>query len=179
MVRSTLLPGENLEMIGPTARLTLRHKSDFLKEVLGTPAQTALGHTRSKKDLPITVIKPGIDKKVRRTRAKNWKVTRAEWSFFSQKSFFSKSVQIDPKVSYMIRKWLAVSSTTIFSPIGGVWECVIKSWTTFKNYLKTRNDHFLVNFFSKRVQIDPKVSYMIRKSLVVFSAIILSSIGRV
>ena len=60
MVRSTLLPGENRKNGGPTASVALRPKSDFLKEVSGTPAQTALAHTSPWKDLPITVVKSGI-----------------------------------------------------------------------------------------------------------------------
>ena len=59
------------KMIGPTARLKLRPKSDFLKEVSGTPAKTALGSTSPKKDLPITVVKSEIGLKVCWARAKN------------------------------------------------------------------------------------------------------------
>ena len=51
------------KMKGPPASMALRPKSDFLKEVSGTPAQTALGPTSPKKDLPGTVVKSGIGRK--------------------------------------------------------------------------------------------------------------------
>ena len=49
-----------------------------------------------------------------------------KWSFFGQKSTFSKSVQIDPKVSYMIRKCLRVCNSVILSSIGGLLLCFLK-----------------------------------------------------
>jgi hypothetical protein len=71
-------------MKGPSASVALRLKSDFLKEVLGSPAQTALGSTSPWKDLSITVVKLGIDRKVQRTRAKNFKVTRTKYHFLAK-----------------------------------------------------------------------------------------------
>jgi len=70
IVRSTLLP--KIANTGcPTAKGNLRDKNDFLRQVSGTPAQTALGPTSPWKDLPITVVKPGIGQKIRKAKAKN------------------------------------------------------------------------------------------------------------
>ena len=70
VVRSILLPGHHGENGGVTP-LTLRPRSDFLRWVLGTPAKTVLGSISPGKDLPITVVKPGIGRKDLRPWAKN------------------------------------------------------------------------------------------------------------
>ena len=116
-----------VKMIGPPARLTLRPKSVFLKEVSGTPAKTALVSSSPWKDLAISVVKSEIGRKVSRPRAKNWKVTRTKWSFFGQKSTFRKSVQIDPKVLYLSRKCPRVCNLVILSSIGGLLLCFLKT----------------------------------------------------
>ena len=60
-----------------------------------------------------------------------WRVLRTlpRWTKAAQAAR-AASVQIDPKVSHMIRKCLRVCSTVILSPIGGLFLCFLNSWKT-------------------------------------------------
>ena len=108
-----------------------------------------------------------------RPPAKNWKLHRAKWSFLCQKSNFSKSVHIDPKVPPMSQKRLAVCDNAILSFIRGLNASETTPWQNIHfDFFKVGSK---VNF-STNYQIDPKVSPMSLKRFAVCKTAILSSI---
>ena len=124
--------------------------------------------TNPKKVLSKAVVKPKIVPKERRPWAKNWKLHRAKSTFLGQKLFFfSKSGQIDPKVSPISQKRFAVYKTAMLSSI--------RKQSLSESCAKSAFFGSNIDFF-KSAQIDPKVLPMSQKRFAVCETTILSFI---